>query len=108
MDIGALIRTRRTEHGISQERLARRCGTSQAFVSRVERGEISPTMDAVQRLLAGLGERLAPSAVERLPGALDDDPGQLRTARATPVDARVSAAFAASAFAVALHGAARR
>lgn len=108
MDVGALIRTRRKAHGISQERLARRCGTSQAFVSRVERGTISPTVQAVERLLAGLGERIAEPSVERLAGTLDDDPGQLHAARALPVDERLEAAFAASAFAAELHGTARR
>lgn len=77
-------------------------------MSRVERGDLSPTVDSLERLLAGLGERLAAPVAERLPGTLDDDPGQLRAARATPIDDRVAAAFAGSAFAAELHGAARR
>lgn len=108
MDIGAFLHHRRISNGISQERLAVRCGTSQAFVSRVERGSISPTVDAVQRLLTGLGEQLTEPSVTRIPGTLDDDPEQLRAARALPVDERVATAFAASAFAAELHGAARR
>jgi transcriptional regulator with XRE-family HTH domain len=42
---------------VSQETLALRAGTDQAAISRIERGEVSPSLDTVERLLAALGER---------------------------------------------------
>jgi transcriptional regulator with XRE-family HTH domain len=59
MDMWAevLVSTRR-RHGISQDRLARRAGTTQAVVSRIERGLVSPSVETVQRLLAAMGWEL--------------------------------------------------
>lgn len=57
-DVGALVRDARRRHGLSQAVLARRAGTTQKQVSRIERGEISPSVATVARLLAALGERL--------------------------------------------------
>lgn len=56
MDAGAVIRGARERHGVSQRGLAVRAGTSQGYVSQVERGEVSPSVEAVARLLACLGE----------------------------------------------------
>ncbi|MGE4424919.1 MAG: helix-turn-helix domain-containing protein [Solirubrobacteraceae bacterium] len=107
MTVGALIRERREHHGLTQERLAIRAGTSQAFISRVERGELSPTIETVERLLASMGERMA-LTTERLPGMLDDDPDQLRAARSLTPDERLERAASFSRFAASIHGAARR
>ena len=57
-DAGALIRDVRTRHRLSQETLARRAGTTQRQVSRIERGDNSPSVATVARLLAAMGERL--------------------------------------------------
>lgn len=57
-DIGKLIREARERHGLSQQRLARRCATSQRHVSRIERGEVSPTIKMLERLLHAMGKRL--------------------------------------------------
>jgi transcriptional regulator with XRE-family HTH domain len=35
-----------------------RAGTDQGAISRIERGEISPTVETVERLLAAMGETL--------------------------------------------------
>ncbi len=53
-----LIREARRRHGLDQRALAQRAGTSQTQVSRIERGEISPTVATLTRLLAAMGERL--------------------------------------------------
>jgi transcriptional regulator with XRE-family HTH domain len=66
---GALIRDARERHGLSQATLARRAGTTQKQVSRIERGEISPSIATLARLLAALGERLELRAV---PGPRDN------------------------------------
>ena len=55
---GTLLREVRTRHGLDQRTLARRAGTTQAQVSRIERGEISPGVDTLARLFAAAGERL--------------------------------------------------
>lgn len=43
---------------MDQTELARRAGTTQAYVSRVERGEVSPSLNTLQRLLYAMGKRL--------------------------------------------------
>jgi transcriptional regulator with XRE-family HTH domain len=58
VDAAELIKRRRERHRLSQRALALRAGTDQAAISRIERGEISPTAETVQRLLAAMGERL--------------------------------------------------
>jgi transcriptional regulator with XRE-family HTH domain len=55
---GYLIRSRREAHGLTQHALALRAGTTQAAVSRLERGELSPTVATLERLLAAVGEDL--------------------------------------------------
>jgi len=53
---GSVLRERRLAHGLSQAQLARRAGTTQAAISRIERGEVSPTFTTVRSLLDALGE----------------------------------------------------
>jgi transcriptional regulator with XRE-family HTH domain len=64
-----LIREARSRHGLSQESLARRARTSQRQISRIERGEVSPSVETLRRLLAVMGERLELHAV---PGPRDN------------------------------------
>lgn len=68
---GELLRERRLAHGLSQDRLALRAGTTQAAISRIERGEVSPTFDTLASLLAALGEEPAIEA-RRMEGDHDD------------------------------------
>lgn len=68
-DVGQLIRESRRRHDLSQTTLAHRAGTTQKQISRIERGEISPSVSTVARLLAAMGERLELVAV---PGARDN------------------------------------
>jgi uncharacterized protein len=58
MDPGQLIREARKRHGLSQQSLARRAGTRQSAVSRLERGEVSPTVETLNLMLNAMGERL--------------------------------------------------
>lgn len=58
MDAGAAIRDARRRHGLSQERLALRAGTQQSAISRLEKGEISPTVETLELLLSVMGETL--------------------------------------------------
>jgi transcriptional regulator with XRE-family HTH domain len=58
VDVGELIRETRKRHRLGQRALARRARTSQRHVSKIERGEVSPSVDTVARLLEVMGERL--------------------------------------------------
>jgi transcriptional regulator with XRE-family HTH domain len=62
-DVAGVIRAARDRHGISQETLARRASTTQKQISRIENGEVSPSIATVTRLLAAMGERLELRAV---------------------------------------------
>ena len=56
MEPGDLIRTTRKRLGLSQRQLALRAGTTQAVVSRIEGGLVSPTFTTVRELLVAMGE----------------------------------------------------
>jgi len=57
-DAGALIREARRRHGVSQQTLARRARTTQKQISRIEQGQISPSVATLSKLLAAMGEDL--------------------------------------------------
>ena len=58
MDVPALLHDARRRHGLSQRALACRCRTSQTHISRIERGDISPSVETLAKLLEAMGERL--------------------------------------------------
>ncbi len=58
MTAGELLRDARLRHGLTQRQLAIRARTSQAAVSRIERGLVSPTVDTLAELLRLMNERL--------------------------------------------------
>jgi len=62
---GQLLRDARRRHGLSQKRLAIRAGTTQSAISRIERDQISPTVETLRSLLELLGEDLHLGATER-------------------------------------------
>ena len=104
MTSGGLIRATRQRHGLSQRRLARRAGASQAWISRLERDEVSPSIESLERLLLVMGESLELKA-KRLPG--DDDDSQWREVHGSrPMAERLERAFDAARFAGELHRAA--
>jgi transcriptional regulator with XRE-family HTH domain len=104
MTSGELIREARRRHGLSQRRLARRAGASQAWISRLERNEVSPSVESLERLLLVMGETLQ-LGNEPLLG--DDDDRQWRMVhRARSMEERLERAFDAASFAADLHGAA--
>lgn len=65
-ETGALIRRLRGD-SVSQGALAVRAGTSQSYISRLEAGQINPTVQQIDHLLNCLGYRLAiePAPLER-------------------------------------------
>ena len=53
-----LLREARTLGGLSQRQLARRAGTAQSVVARIEGGQTSPSWATLARLLGALGFEL--------------------------------------------------
>jgi len=76
--LGEHVRAQRLRHGVSQRSLAIRAGTTQAAVSRIERGLESPSFERFTQLLLVLGERPV-LTVEPL--ELDVDPADLAYGR---------------------------
>ncbi len=103
---GLLLRDLRERHGLSQARLARRAHTTQAVVSRIERGEASPTLDTLRRLLAAMGWELDVE-LRRSPWQ-DHDPQALRAFGARSPAERLGGIERTLYDVGALHGAARR
>jgi transcriptional regulator with XRE-family HTH domain len=104
MSPGALVRATRTRHGLTQAQLALRAGTSQNAISRLERDEVSPSVDTVQRLLAAMGERLELS-VRRIEG--DFDPDHLAESMAQTMSERLERSLKWNRFAGQLAGVTR-
>ncbi len=55
---GELLRTVRRRHGLTQRQLADRARTSQAAISRIERGVVSPTVNTLATLIDLMGEEV--------------------------------------------------
>jgi len=87
MTPGELIRAARARHGISQQRLARRVGTQQSAISRLEADEVSPSTETLNHLLLAMGERLelGTGPLER-----DYDPLHRRAAAARTPEERLA------------------
>jgi transcriptional regulator with XRE-family HTH domain len=75
-----LIRSARIRHGLSQRALALRAGTTQAWVSAIERGQARPSVDTLRRLLLVMGEELVLDS-RPLTSDADHDPIALADAR---------------------------
>ena len=56
---GRVVRRARDARGLSQEALADLAGVSRSFLSEVERGSASPSLETMQKLADALGERLS-------------------------------------------------
>lgn len=98
-----LLREARTRSGLSQRELAGRARTAQSVVARIERGQSSPSVETLSRLLAAAGFTYRP-AIAPLVSAdpvieaykLDVDRSLLRENLKRSVDARVRALSALS------------
>jgi transcriptional regulator with XRE-family HTH domain len=55
---GLLLRAARRRSGLTQRELARRAGTSQSVVARIEQGRTDPSTATLARLLAAAGFEL--------------------------------------------------
>lgn len=56
-ELGRRLRIARFERNMTLKEVAQRCGMSATHISEVERGKTSPTIGALQRIAAALGEK---------------------------------------------------
>ena len=56
--LGEAVRATRKEAGFSQEKLAEKADLSTVFISRIERGVESPSVDNLQKIAKALGVRV--------------------------------------------------
>jgi len=105
-----VLRTARQRQGLSQRDLAARARTSQAAVSRIERGLVSPSVDTLSSLLHAMGERLVlagePIPAMGTPGYFPDHARERRGDR--DAAANVKAAIRLSRTATRIAAAARQ
>jgi HTH-type transcriptional regulator/antitoxin HipB len=57
-DLGHEVQELRHERGITQAALAKRAGTTQTAIARIEAGGVMPTIDSLDRIGAALGVTL--------------------------------------------------
>ncbi|MGH2854291.1 MAG: helix-turn-helix domain-containing protein [Solirubrobacteraceae bacterium] len=85
-----LVRSTRERLGLSQRRLALRAGTTQAAVSRIERGIVSPTFATLRELMVAMGEEPV-LGTQRLP--TDWDPVHMASTLARTPEERLALAI---------------
>jgi transcriptional regulator with XRE-family HTH domain len=68
MEADMLIRNARTDAGLTQAQLARRLGTSQPAIVKLERPGANPTVRTLDRVLRATGHRLELTAPTWSPG----------------------------------------
>jgi transcriptional regulator with XRE-family HTH domain len=93
MSPGALIREHRERLGLSQRTLALRAGTTQAAVSRIERGLTVPNWETVRALMLAMGYEPELQA-RRLHGRWD--PAHLAASLGRPPGERLQLAISAN------------
>jgi transcriptional regulator with XRE-family HTH domain len=93
MTAGELLRQTRQRHGLTQRQLAARARTSQAAISRIERGLVSPSVDTLAELLWLMNEELVLDA-EAVNWGFDLTLNQPKLALPVETRIRQQAAFA--------------
>lgn len=92
MTAGELLRDARRRHRVSQRSLALRAGTTQAWISAIERGRAQPTVEMLRRLLLMTGEELVLES-RPLASDADHDPTAFAHARGQSPSDRVADAL---------------
>ncbi|MHB8439045.1 MAG: helix-turn-helix domain-containing protein [Acidimicrobiales bacterium] len=82
--VGSAVRTARRRAGLSQLELARRAGTSQPSIARLERGQVSPTVISLDRIARALGAELVIDFEPRAAPAASSEPRPDSAARQGP------------------------
>jgi ribosome-binding protein aMBF1 (putative translation factor) len=57
-ELGEQVRALREAHGLSQSELARRMGTTQPAIARLEAGRVAPRLETLDRVASALDVRL--------------------------------------------------
>lgn len=57
-DVGETVRRARAAAGMTQGQLAKRCGTAQSAISRIEKNHVSPSVSTLERILEATGSEL--------------------------------------------------
>ncbi|HEY0840398.1 MAG TPA: helix-turn-helix transcriptional regulator [Vulgatibacter sp.] len=70
-DLGSRIRELRQQEGVTQLELADRAGISNEFLSKIEHGSGTPSLETIGRLAAGLGISVCDFFPPGRPGAND-------------------------------------
>jgi len=83
---GELLRETRRRHGLTQRQLAIRARTSQAAVSRIERGAVSPTVETLHELLWLMNEELV---IQAKPVDWGFDVNLIKSRLALPIEERL-------------------
>ena len=68
IDLGFRLRMVRQRHQLSQRALAKKAGVANASISLIESGNMSPSVSALKRILAGFPMTLAEFFSDELPG----------------------------------------
>jgi transcriptional regulator with XRE-family HTH domain len=105
MDAAELVRSTRNRLGLSQRRLALRAGSTQAAISRIECGIVSPTFATLRELMIAMGEEPVLSA-RRLP--TDWDPVHMQSTLARDPGDRLVLALSWNRMAARIASAGRR
>lgn len=64
MEWGIRLKEIRQKEGVSKYRLARKVGTSEEYLRRLELGALQPSAEQLDKVLQGLGYRLTIEKVE--------------------------------------------
>jgi transcriptional regulator with XRE-family HTH domain len=105
MEAAMLVRRNRKRAGLTQAELARRLGTTQSAVARLERPGSSPRLATLERALLATGYELSLRSARRRPSV--DETLIARQLRMTPAE-RLRAMEAAYSDTRKIAGAARR
>jgi ribosome-binding protein aMBF1 (putative translation factor) len=65
-DISLMITEARIKHGVTQTQLAKKMGTKQPSIARVENGGVLPSLEFLQKMAKALGTNLMPPSFEFL------------------------------------------
>ena len=70
--LGQILKSTRSQKGLTQDQAGNRVGITQAMVSRIERGESNARIDTLFRLMSALELEVAVNPIEKETGEGDN------------------------------------
>ena len=70
--LGQILKSTRSQKGLTQDQAGNRVGITQAMVSRIERGESNARIDTLFRLMSALELEVAVKPIEKETGEGDN------------------------------------